>query len=801
MAVARNQVWPISSFYGLGYIKADGSIAMYFDDGSGAVSNKPAGNDYVSIAVSGTYGGSLALKQDGTIVGWGTVNASTQVSTLIPIGLTDVIAIESLYDSFAVLKSDGTVIYIGDTDPNSLATAFAGWSNIVRIAGGGNHVLGLQADGTVVAAGSNSSGQTTIPVGLSDVVAIDAGWEHSIVAKADGSVVAWGKNTQGQTTIPEGLTGVIQVTAGEEYSMALKSDGTVVAWGGVSEGESIVPIGLTDVVYISGDAYQSYAVQSDGTLVHWGANWYGEGDTPPVGDLVLLPADEEEIIDTSFQYYNNINLNNNKITVLGAGTEDTDGVNKLQMETFVNNEFDTLANYTKEPTGFISPDNVIVNYNSTSRIITLTGTVTCVYKGDIIPELISGWESEPHAENPTQTLFLKYNGNGFEWTTSPWNFYEVQIAVVLVIDGQVIGVSETHGLMPWQDHEEFHQEIGTYRISGGDLSAYTPQSEIATNRRPTISQCIVKDEDLKTTLPLLSSGYTHFYLSGTQTVNLDTAQTEIVSQSGNSFPRYNQWNGSAFVQTELPVNNSMSVWVMAVPVTSDANSQKYRFEFVQGQSISTTTSAELTKSPLDVNLGEFRSIADEFIFIAQIVLRRVLAGGAKWYIDSVSSLSGSKRIQIGQQGSFLTGVTGVQVPLDTSTFNENLDDTITNVQLLAEAVDSLGGNSITQITKMGRTENQEEDITLTGGTSVLIDVFKMDYANTNNVVTVERTFDNGEAADFIYTDTYVQFNGVASLITSYTDTQNSSVLGDGVQTSWDLSTLADFKSIENLEVS
>ena len=47
------------------------------------------------------------------------------------------------------------------------------------VSAGGNHSLALAHDGTVTAFGDNTSGQTSVPSGLSGIVAISAGWVHS----------------------------------------------------------------------------------------------------------------------------------------------------------------------------------------------------------------------------------------------------------------------------------------------------------------------------------------------------------------------------------------------------------------------------------------------------------------------------------------------------------------------------------------------------------------------------------------------------------------------------------------------
>jgi hypothetical protein len=81
--------------------------------------------------------------------------------------------------------------------------------------------VALKQDGTVVAWGGNSEGQTTVPAGLSGVVAIAAGWSHTVALKQDGTVVAWGGNIDGQTTVPAGLSGVVAIAAEAYHTVAL----------------------------------------------------------------------------------------------------------------------------------------------------------------------------------------------------------------------------------------------------------------------------------------------------------------------------------------------------------------------------------------------------------------------------------------------------------------------------------------------------------------------------------------------------------------------------------------------------
>lgn len=77
------------------------------------------------------------------------------------------------------LKSDGTVVGWGDNGAGR-ATPPAGLGSVVAVDGGASHSIAPKSDGTVVAWGSNGSGQTDVPAGLSGVTAISAGTGHNL---------------------------------------------------------------------------------------------------------------------------------------------------------------------------------------------------------------------------------------------------------------------------------------------------------------------------------------------------------------------------------------------------------------------------------------------------------------------------------------------------------------------------------------------------------------------------------------------------------------------------------------------
>ncbi|MBM4007338.1 MAG: hypothetical protein FJ292_07215, partial [Planctomycetes bacterium] len=147
-----------------------------------------------------------------------------------------------------------------------------------QIAAGGDHTVALKSDGTVVAWGSNSSGQRNVPSGLSGVTQIAAGGDHTVALKNDGTVVAWGSNSLGQRTVPSGLSGVTQIAGGGYHTVALKNDGTVVAWGSNGNGQRNVPSGLSGVTQIAAGYYHTVALV---TFTDCNAN--GQRDSYEIG--------------------------------------------------------------------------------------------------------------------------------------------------------------------------------------------------------------------------------------------------------------------------------------------------------------------------------------------------------------------------------------------------------------------------------------------------------------------------------------------------------------------------------------
>lgn len=311
--------------------------------------------------------------------------------------------------------------------------------------------------------------------------------------------------------------------------------------------------------------------------------------------------------------------------------------------------------YSKEWTWFTNPELITVTWDNSTRTVTLTqsGWVTYMYRS-ILTTLTSPWTSSAHWTDTAQTYFLSSSDwVNFTWSTSPFNYYDIQVARARYINGGWVYFRECHGLMQWQSHIENHNTIWTYLLSGWDLSNYTLAS--ATLKYPNTSTANIYDEDLPTANASNTSWtYTQHYISWSwATSNFVTWASAIVPVSWDQ-PYYNQFTGWSWQQTLVTDSNYMCVWQIAIPMASDTTSQAYRFVWIQWQETWTLTQMQ-ARTSWSLNLWSLSSIAQELVFINKVIIRYI---GWNWSITQVDKLTGSKVSQTSAPAwNYLSSVT------------------------------------------------------------------------------------------------------------------------------------------------
>ncbi len=285
--------------------------------------------DWVAIAAGGSH--SLGIRADSSLWAWGSDQlgqlgdggSNTDQNSPVRVGLaTDWIAISAgRYHSMGI-RADGSLwawgsdefgqLGNGGSNTNKSTPVRVGFAtDWIAISARGDHSMGIRADGSLWAWGSDQFGQLgdggsntnrnrPVRVGLAtNWIAITAGWHHSMGIRADGSLWAWGNdrfgrlgdggsNTNRKSPVRVGLASDwVAIAAGASHSMGIRADGSLWAWGwdlfgqlgdGGSNTNQNTPVrvGLaTDWVVIIAGANHSMGIQADSSLWAWGDDGQG----------------------------------------------------------------------------------------------------------------------------------------------------------------------------------------------------------------------------------------------------------------------------------------------------------------------------------------------------------------------------------------------------------------------------------------------------------------------------------------------------------------------------------------------
>lgn len=212
---------------------------------------------------------SVAIQPNGTVL----TRGYSEEGTCDTSAWTDVVSVAAGDYHVMGLTSTGRVLVDG---PAKYHTGTSEWRDITVIAAGDGHCVGLHSDGTLEAVGLNANGQCNVQDLYSDspIVSIAAGYEHTVALHADGTVTAIGRNNLSQCEVSE-WRDIIAICAGSEHTVGLRADGTVVATGKNVERQCNVN-DWVDITAISAGDYYTVGLKADGTVVAVGLNAKGQ---------------------------------------------------------------------------------------------------------------------------------------------------------------------------------------------------------------------------------------------------------------------------------------------------------------------------------------------------------------------------------------------------------------------------------------------------------------------------------------------------------------------------------------------
>jgi alpha-tubulin suppressor-like RCC1 family protein len=231
----------------------------------------PGLTNIIAISAGGlsTSGFTLALGADGTVWAFG-ANAAGQLGTGDQDLRSEPVQVEDLDGIVAIAAGDGTFSLALREDgsmwgwgtgtsgrlgngltSNQLLPSEGVLRRVIALEAGGSHGQALTYDGQVWGFGGNTSGangtggtavQPAPVVGLTNAVDIQAGGNTGVARTADGLMFAWGAGSGGQmgngtttltnnTPVQVHLTGALRVATGGDHMIAEGPTGVFWGWG------------------------------------------------------------------------------------------------------------------------------------------------------------------------------------------------------------------------------------------------------------------------------------------------------------------------------------------------------------------------------------------------------------------------------------------------------------------------------------------------------------------------------------------------------------------------------------------
>jgi len=288
VVVATGVAWSWLALEGLavpsGRLVAWGS-GRYIGGDLPAITNPPAGSDFVQVSGSIEMNFGFALRTNGTIVGWGAESGYQEFATAP--AYSDWVRIVAGNQCAMGLRASGQLVGWGNANASQLQPP-AGTYQAFDLGNAGG--VGLRTDGAIRAWGLDYNGSVNNPPAGTNFIAVAAGYKHFVALRNDGTLAVWGNNDNSQVGgAPLTNSDYIGVFSGPFTSFAIRENGQYVAWGDNGKGQAEVPAG--DYINFDGGDYHGQGVRADGRVIAWGCKGYTYPYLPYNVGQLFAPTD------------------------------------------------------------------------------------------------------------------------------------------------------------------------------------------------------------------------------------------------------------------------------------------------------------------------------------------------------------------------------------------------------------------------------------------------------------------------------------------------------------------------------
>lgn len=327
-------------------------------------------------------------------------------------------------------------------------------------------------------------------------------------------------------------------------------------------------------------------------------------------------------------------------------------------------------------TGFEDLQYSTISYDASTRIFSIAPAVFN-YNIWTTGFRITKTTTEITSDHPTTagaTYWFYFNEMGMltYGTSAPNMRNNVMIAVVYYYDStHTILLEERHGIIMDPDtHQELHNTIGTYYVSGLALSGYTLDGTTNANNTFASSAGVISDEDLRSSISAVADGgpYTVFYLTGASSLWTWTTGNSVPYSAG-TYIKYNQWTGTAWQLTDLSTIQWVNYYVVYAPSLSTAT----QMLLIPGQTAYTSLATAQAESFSSLNTGSL--LLPEYLVLYQITYKAnaSLTTTGKCQIAAVQRYTSSRSVASATTAVNHQALSGLQLAASGNTYG-HIDD-------------------------------------------------------------------------------------------------------------------------------